>query len=128
MNDITFLPVMSARDAQAIGFPAFNAVPTLPIDIPDGAFTLSARTSEGRRITFYFGPDVTGGPARFVDIRYHDFAGGRVANARGEPVPVFDMFTIGHGDARAYDSRSEAPTGKPSIAVILLSGPTDDDR
>ncbi|HEX7783439.1 MAG TPA: hypothetical protein VF509_11595 [Sphingobium sp.] len=126
MNDITSLPVMTARDAQAIGFAVFNAVPTLPIDIPDGGFTLSAKTSEGRRITFYFGPYVTGGPARFVDIQYD--AGATVPDARGAPTPVFDMFTIGHGDARAYDSRSEEPIGKPSIAAILLSGPADDDH
>lgn len=127
MNDITSLPVMTAGDAQAIGFAAFNAVPTLPIDIPDGGFTLSARTSEGRRITFYFGPYVTGGPARFVDIQYHD-AAATVPDARGAPTPVFDIFTIGHGDTRAYDSRSEELTSKPSIAVILLSGPADDDH
>ncbi|QNG43540.1 hypothetical protein [Sphingobium yanoikuyae] len=125
MNDIRSLPVMTGSDAQAIGFAAFNAVPTLPIDIPDGGFTLSAKTSEGRRITFYFGPYVTGGPARFVDIQYHDLA--TVPDARGAPAPVFDMFTIGHGDARAYDSRREEVIAKPSIAVILLSGPSDDD-
>jgi hypothetical protein len=125
MNGITSLPVMTGSDAQAIGFAAFNAVPTLPIDIPDGGFTLSAKTSEGRRITFYFGPYVTGGPARFVDIQFHD--GATVPDARGAPAPVFDMLTIGHGDARAYDSRPEEVIAKPSIAVILLSGPNDDD-
>ncbi|RJG52975.1 hypothetical protein D0Z70_18245 [Sphingobium terrigena] len=127
MNDITSLPVMTARDAQAIGFAAFNAVPTLPIDLPDGGFTLSAKTSEGRRITFYFGPYVTGGPARFVDIQYHD-AAATVQDARGAPAPLFDIFTIGHGDRRAYDSRSDETIGKPSIVVILLSGPADDDH
>ncbi|MGB3931755.1 MAG: hypothetical protein WBL20_22660 [Sphingobium sp.] len=125
MNDISSLPVMTGSDAQAIGFAAFNAVPTLPIDIPDGGFTLSAKTSEGRRITLYFGPYVTGGPGRFVDIQYHD--GPTVPDARGAPAAVFDMFTIGHGDARAYDSRPEEVIAKPSIAVILLSGPNDDD-
>lgn len=79
MNDITSLPVMTARDAQAIGFAVFNAGATVP-------------------------------------------------DARGAPIPVFDIFTIGHGDTRAYDSRSEELTSKPSIAVILLSGPADDDH
>ena len=127
MNDITSLPVMTGGDAQAIGFAAFNAVPTLPVDIPDGGFTLSAKTSEGRRITFYFGSYVTGGPARFVDIQYHDRAA-TAPDAHGAPAPVFDTFTIGHGDTRAYDSRSDETIGKPSIVVILLSGPADDDH
>lgn len=49
--DLTQLPVMIARDAEAIDFARFNDVPTLPIEIPDGNFTISARTSDGRRIT-----------------------------------------------------------------------------
>src|SRR3546814_10910290 len=72
MADITTLPIMTSEDAEKIGFARFNRVPTLPIDIPDGGFTISAKTSEGRRITFYFGPHRTGGPARFVDVQFHD--------------------------------------------------------
>lgn len=52
MADITQLPVMTAADAESIGFARFNDVPTLPIDIPDGNFTISAKTTDGRRITF----------------------------------------------------------------------------
>ena len=119
-------PVMTANEATSIGFAQFNSVPTLPVDIPDGGFTISAKTSEGRRITFYFGPDVVDGPARFVDIQYD--SGGTVPDAAGKPAPVFDMFTIGDGDARAYDSRRDDIAARPSIAVILLSGRNDDER
>ncbi|MBN9990839.1 hypothetical protein JND45_16005, partial [Listeria monocytogenes] len=55
MADITTLPLMTAADAESIGFARFNDVPTLPIDIPDGNFTISAKTTDGRRITFFFG-------------------------------------------------------------------------
>jgi len=41
------LPVMTSADAEGIGFAIFNHVSTLPIDIPDGGFTVSAKTSEG---------------------------------------------------------------------------------
>ena len=60
---ITQLPVMTSADAENVGFAIFNHVPTLPIDIPDGGFTVSAKTSEGLRVTFYFGPSRTGGPS-----------------------------------------------------------------
>ena len=50
MADITQLPVITAADAESIGFARFNDVPTLPIDIPDGNFTISAKTTDGRRI------------------------------------------------------------------------------
>ena len=74
MPDITHLPVMTATDAQAIGFARFNDVPTLPIDIPDGDFTVSVKTSDGRRVTFFFGAYRRGAPPRFVDIQYHDLS------------------------------------------------------
>jgi hypothetical protein len=62
MPDITELPVMRAADATAIGFAQFNDVPHKVIDIPDGGFTLTTKTSDGNRVTFYFGPYETGGP------------------------------------------------------------------
>src|SRR5690606_20660735 len=117
--DITRLPVMTARDAESIGFARFNDVPTLPIDIPDGNFTISARTSDGRRITFFFGEYQRGTPPSFVDIQYHD-NGTTIPNADGGTSPSFDMLTIGQGGRHAYDSRRHSSDEKPSIAVILL--------
>lgn len=71
MADITTLPVMTAADAESIGFARFNDVPTLPVDIPDGNFTITAKTSDGRRVTFFFGEHKRGAPPSFVDIQYH---------------------------------------------------------
>lgn len=124
MADITQLPVMTASDAESIGFARFNDVPTLPIDIPDGNFTISARTSDGRRITFFFGEYQRGSPASFVDIQYHD-NGTSIANANGGASPTFDMLTIGLGGRQVFDSRKRSDEDKPSIAVILLSDARD---
>lgn len=82
MADITTMPVMTAADAASIGFARFNDVPTLPVDIPDGNFTISAKTSDGRRITFFFGEYARGAPPSFVDIQYHD-SGTTIENANG---------------------------------------------
>ncbi|MBO9579516.1 MAG: hypothetical protein J7498_01335 [Sphingobium sp.] len=112
-------PVMTSTDAQSIGYAPFNRVPTLPIEIPDGGFTLSTKTSDGLRVTFYFGPYETGGPPRFIDIQYHD-AGMTVPGADGQPVPVFDMLTIAEKGRHPYDSRKAEISDKPSIAVLLL--------
>lgn len=122
MADITQLPVMTASDAEAVGFARFNDVPTLPIDIPDGNFTISARTSDGRRITFFFGEYRRAAPPSFVDIQYHD-NGSAIPNANGGTSPTFDMLTIGMGGRHAYDSRTHPADEKPSIAVILLGTP-----
>lgn len=122
MADIRNLPVMTAADAESIGFARFNDVPTLPVDIPDGNFTISARTTDGRRITFFFGEYRTGAPPSFVDVQYHDH-GVTIPNANGGRSPVFDMLTIGLGGRQAFDSRSRADDDKPSIAVVLLGEP-----
>jgi len=121
MADITTLPVMTAADAESIGFARFNDVPPLPIDIPDGNFTISAKTTDGRRVTFFFGEYERGAPPSFIDIQYHDH-GATVPNANGGQSPVFDMLTIGSG-RQAFDSRKLAADEKPSIAVILLGEP-----
>lgn len=52
MADIADLPVMSRADAVSLGFAGFNDVPHKAIDVPDGAFTITAKTSENRRVTF----------------------------------------------------------------------------
>lgn len=122
MSDITNLPVMSGADAESIGFARFNDVPTLPIDIPDGNFTISAKTSDGRRITFFFGESRRGKAPSFVDVQYHD-QGATIPNANGGRSPVFDMLTIGLGGRQAFDSRKLVADDKPSIALILLGEP-----
>ena len=121
------LPVMTSTDAESIGFAIFNHVPTLPIDIPDGGFTVSAKTSEGLRVTFYFGPSRTGGPPCFIDIQYHD-SGMTVPDGGGSPAPVFEMFTIAEKGCHTYDSRESDVSEKPSIAVLLLDKPETTDR
>jgi len=126
MADITQLPVMTAADVESIGFARFNDVPTLPIDIPDGNFTISAKTSDGRRITFFFGEHERGSAPGFVDIQYHDL-GTRIANANGGTSPTFDMLTIGLGGRQAFDSRKLDADDKPSIAVILMGTPGEPD-
>ena len=119
MEHPAHFPPMTAADAEGIGFKRFNDCPHLTIDIPDGGFTRTTRSTDGKRTTFYFGVSHTGGPATFVDIQYHD-AGATIPNANGGQSPVFDMLTIGRGGAQDYDSRKSAPEAKPSIAVILL--------
>lgn len=130
MADITALPPMTPADAAAIGFATFNACPHLPIDIPDGGFTLTAKTSHGRRITFWFGPSREGGPPGFIDIQYHD-RGSTIPDARGNSAPTFDFLGICRCGALRPDTRQLAEPDKPSILVLLLdqtAGSTDVDE
>ncbi|SNS68923.1 hypothetical protein SAMN06295912_11291 [Sphingomonas laterariae] len=120
------LPIMTGARAESMGFAPFNDVPTLPVDILDGGFTISARSSEELRVTFHFGPYRTDGPPRFVDIQFHD-SGMTVPDGGGAPAPVFDMLTIAEQGRQPYDSRKAAISDKPSIAVLLLDRPGDPD-
>ena len=133
MADITDLPFMRAADSEAIGFARFNDVPHKVIDVPEGGFTISARTSDGNRVTLYFGPYETGGPPRFIDIQYHD-RGSTIPDANGGRVPTFDSFAITKGGAHVVDSRDLPEERKPSILVLMLDRiaaetvPTDPDQ
>jgi hypothetical protein len=119
MDRPSAFPPMTAADAAWLGFAAFNNCPHQTIDIPDGGFTLTTRSSDGKRTTFYFGVSRTGGPPTFIDVQNHD-SGATIPNADCGRSPVFDMLTIGQGGAQAYDSRKSPTDAKPSISVILL--------
>ena len=89
-------PPMTAADAASLGFAAFNNCPHQTIDLPDGGFTLTTRSSEGKRTIFYFGVIKKGGPPTFIDVQFHD-SGATIPNADCGRSPVLDMLTIGQG-------------------------------
>ncbi|QNE07809.1 hypothetical protein [Croceicoccus marinus] len=119
MADITDLPVMRAADAEAIGFARFNDVPHKVFDIPDGGFTLSTRTSDGNRVTFFFCRSKHDGPPGIIDIQFHD-RGSTIPDANGGRAPTFDSLAITKGGAHVVDSRPLPKVRKPSILVLLL--------
>lgn len=125
MADISDLPIMSLADAQSIGFAGFNDVPHKPIDVPDGAFTITTKTSDGRRTTFSFQPYDADGAARFCDIQFHD-RGSTIPNANGGQSPTFNMFAITRGGRHIVDSRALTEDIKPSILVLLLDRETEE--
>lgn len=119
MTTSTEHPIMSQAEAIALGFAGFNDVPHKPIDVPDGEYTITARTSDGRRVTFCFLPDRERSPAGFVDIQYHD-AGTSIPNADGGHSPTFNAFGIGRGGRHILDSRPLDEADRPSILVLML--------
>jgi len=113
-NVVPFPPVVPA-DAVAAGYAEFNRNPHLCVDVPDGGFTITAKTTEGKRITFAFQPYKNGGPPQCVDIQYHDGEQGLTQN--GDPWPVFDV--LGFAGNKGFDTRDTAKVG---IACILMDG------
>ena len=120
MSDITDLPVMTRADAVSLGFAGFNDVPHKCVDVPDGAFTITTKTSEGRRVTFCFMGKSYDGPARFCDIQFHD-RGTTIPNADNGVSPTFNAFAIARHGRHIVDSRPLPEDGKPSILVLLMN-------
>ena len=87
--------------------------------MPDGAFTITAKTSEGRRVTFCFLEKTYGGPPRFIDIQFHD-RGTTIPNADNGVSPTFNAFAITRGGRFVADSRPLDEDIKPSILVLML--------
>jgi hypothetical protein len=115
------------ENAVAAGYAEFNRVPTLAVDVPDGGFTISAKTSEGKRITFSFMPYRNGGPPQCVDVCYHD--GGDEPNVNKEITPHFDVIGFGGGPNRKtgtlWDTRAMTKAAgesqRAAIACILMN-------
>ena len=125
MADITDLPVMTMADARLIGFAGFNDVPHKAIDVPDGPFTITTKTSEGRRTTFCFQGKTYGGPARFIAVQFHD-RGTDNPTASGGRAPTFNAFGIAGGGLHVADSRALPEAAKPSILVVLMDRQEDE--
>ena len=126
MPDITDLPVMTRADAIAAGFAGYNDVPHKPIDVPDGAFTITAKTSEGRRVTFCFLESTYGGPPRFIDIQFHD-RGTTIPNADNGVSPTFNAFAVTgrgrHTSSSALAMPLPGPDGEPLPDTWVVDTP-----
>lgn len=119
MNSILNLPPMTPGDAASIGFATLYQVPHLPIDVPDGGFTLTLKTSNARRVTLYFGPLQTGGPPETLHIQYHD-RGSNFDAGDGSPQPTFDIRTLGQGQGSTIDTHDFPAEQKPARLIINL--------
>jgi hypothetical protein len=83
------------------GFAKFNNGYHLCVDVPDGNFTISAKTSSGKRVTFAFAPYTKDGEAGCVDVVYHD-SGGTVNNGEKD-IPTFKSIGFGMGKWNSED-------------------------
>jgi len=110
----------SGDEAEAAGYAQFNRVPHLAVDVPDGYLTITAKMSDGRRITFAFLPYREGAPPSCVDVVYHDSGTHRLVN--DNPLPTFDAVVFGGACRDLFHTRSPMLEGhdKPGIVCILM--------
>jgi hypothetical protein len=129
IHNVVPFPPVTPEDAEATGYATFNFNPTLCVDVPDGNFTISAKTSDGRRITFAFLAYERGGAPQAVDIAYHD--GDKELNVNKKLLPVFDVIGFGGGPGTAgrsvFDTRdmtkAAGKSQKTNIVCVLMAKP-----
>lgn len=108
--------MLEPEQVANFGFANFNRNPHLCVEVPDGNFTISCRTSTGELITFAFVPYRTGEAAQCVDVQRHTTA---FSTSNGRPIQNVICFTPG-GDTFRSDSKDKRPT---TLMTVLLHEP-----
>lgn len=110
--------LLKNTQVEAAGFAEFNGFDHLCVKVPDGGFTVSCLTSEGKRVTFSFLPYKQDGAPQCIDIQYHD-SGMTQENVNGKESPVFNVIGFAPTGRDAFDTRNEG-AAKPSIVCLLM--------
>lgn len=120
MDGIQLIEPVEDQLPLPAGFERFNLCPTLCVDVPNGGFTLSCRTEDGKQVTFHFGVYQKDGTPQFLDIQYHN--NGTSWDNGGRKVSTFDAIMFGGGNT-LHDTRKNktGPSeGKAAIICVLM--------
>jgi len=124
---MTEIKEVAAEDVEADGFARFNAGTHATIDVPDGYYTLSCRTSTGKLITMAFVPYTEGGAGECVDVQVHDAVGDSTDDDKDSPAQRVICFSAGgtpfsskkFNERAAKDAKSLGPV---TLTTHILSG------
>ena len=106
------LKLLTAEKAATNGYSKYNGGPHLCVDVPEGNFTISAKTPQGRQITFAFIPAYDSPGHQCIDIHCHN-----TGKLNSQGVPVQQASVLGSGltiHVSRYDD-------DPPATVIALS-------
>lgn len=106
---------VAAVEAEPHGFKQFNGGRHLCVDLPDGHYTIAARTSEGKVITFAFVPYKQGGPGQCCDIMFHN--SGKTVDNGGDDLPVQKVIAFTPGSQRFVSSYDD---DKPCTLTCVI--------
>ena len=108
----------SAKDAQDKGFAVFNtSFQHLCVDVPDSNFTITAKTPDGKKVTFAFLMYQDGHGC--VDI-HHQHDGESVKNG-SEDLPIQNVIVFGPGN-NAFSTRRHMESNVEDTKVPTLIG------
>ncbi len=106
--------------AKARAFASFNEGPHLCVNVPNGNYTISARTASGKRVTFSFVPYDAHGEGQCVDVQYHD--SGRTQSNGQRELPSFSVVGFRPGPGDSFDTRNpdKGVRGEPTLITVLM--------
>lgn len=110
------MEILPANQAPLFDFAKFNGGPHLCVEVPDGHFTITARTSEGKKITFAFCPYQDNGPPQCVDVQHHTSPKSVLNGSIVCPVQKIICFTPGH-NTFASNLNDTIPT---TLVTVIL--------
>ena len=117
-------PIEDQREFVPAEFETFNHCDHLAVNVPDGGFTITCRTSQGKRVTLHFGHYGDGVP-KCVDIVYHD--NGTTRDNGGRILPTFDALGFGAPQGRSvFDTRQGEH--KASLICLLMEDPKEEGK
>ena len=115
------MKTLPCDQVESAGYAKFNGGDHLCVDIPDGHYTITVKTSEGRKITFAFCPYKAGKPARCIDIQDH---GGKVigddqANFSPTQKGIAQSLICFSGGSTAFKADGESEKAVTLTALLL---------
>lgn len=108
--------VADSKNAESLGFAQFNGGPHLLVDVPNGHFTISTKTSQGKRVTFAFCPYEKDGPAQCIDIEHHNSERVVMNGVTPQAVQTVICFSQGNDAFRGYTDAQKPVT----LTTLLL--------
>ena len=101
-NGSVFCMAATPDQAKANGFAQFNGGPHLCVNVPNGSFTISARTPSGQLVTFAFiGNGNNENGHHCIDIKHHNSGYTTKNGDRDVPTQRAILWTPGQSIARA---------------------------
>jgi hypothetical protein len=116
------MKIVSADEAKRMGFADYNNNDHLIVDVPDKNFTISARTSEGRKITFAFLQYKDDSPPQCVDVMRHESP----LKIKWNNGTLDTQAVIGFGPSGHVGDIHIKPTDGYSMFTFLIGSETDD--
>ena len=122
------MQVIPASEVEKSGYAKFNMGPHLCVDVPDGWYTISCKTPDGKMITFAFIPDSESDAGHScVDVHHATAAKKKIEfNEQSYECACQEVIVFGQGfytnPFHSHDYYAKNSDKPMTLTTILLNG------